>query len=66
MAFPFRGGVYDEVEWTIRLFHCVKDHLPLDHQIHLMYDNGLSFALLQEQYSTCEDTGYYYFKEHQK
>ena len=29
MGFPFRGGVYDEVKWTIRLFHCVKDHIPI-------------------------------------
>ena len=29
MGFPFCGGVYDKVEWTIRLFHCVKDHLTI-------------------------------------
>ena len=62
MGFPFRGGAYDEVEWTIRLFHCVKNHLPSDHQMHLTYDSGLTFALLQEQYSKCEDTSYYLFQ----
>ena len=35
IGFPFRTGSYNEIEWTMRLFHSFKDYTPDGFQMHL-------------------------------
>ena len=53
---------YEETDWAIRLFHCIKDKLPSD----VMAEDGCryrggEFKDLQEIYSTMPKSHYYYF-----
>ena len=61
-GYAFRNGSYNETEWTLRLFHSIKNCIPEGFNMHLTYDTATNFVVFQEQYSKCEASGYYYFQ----
>ena len=53
----FHNGPCNETEWTLRLFHSIKNCIPEGFEMDLTYDAATNFVVFQEQYSKCEASG---------
>ena len=61
---PMNHTNYKEIDWTIRLFYSIKNHLDADVRVKPSYSyaSGNNFPTLQQQLSCCSASNVYYFK----
>lgn len=56
---PLRFESYKELDWTTRLYYCLKDKLPDNITVHDSYRYRSDFRPLQEFYSSCSRSTFY-------